>query len=99
MATLIQHAASIARNSLRRSRHVRAHGLPDDGVRMVMSEFGVAAYDIWRTGADQRAKEPLHRWGNAMANPSASSFFVRLRSRWQRMVRNRRSRAELWASC
>jgi hypothetical protein len=60
MPTLIEHAASIVRNSLHQSWHAREqsaepYGLPDDGVRMVMSEFGVAAYDIWRTGADQRA--------------------------------------------
>jgi hypothetical protein len=100
VATLINRAASIVRNSLHRSWHLQEQGaepnrLPDDGVRMVMSELGMAAYDIWRTGADQRAVEPLHRWGNTMANPSASSTFVRLRRRWQRMVRNRRSMSDL----
>jgi hypothetical protein len=79
MATLIEHAASIARNSLHRSRHARTHRLPDDGVRMVMSEFGVAAYDIWRTGARPTRQRGFASWGNAMANPSASSIFVRLR--------------------
>ncbi len=103
MVTLIDRAASIVRNSLHRSWQLREkgaepYGLPDDGVRMVMSDLGMAAYDIWRTGADQRAIESLHRCRNTMANPSASSTFVRLRGRWQRMVRNRRSMAEL-AAC
>jgi hypothetical protein len=103
MATLIERAASIVRNSLHRSWHAREqgaepYGLPDDGVRMVMSDLGMAAYDIWRTGADQRAVGSLHRWTNTMANPSAYSTLVRLRGRWQRVLRNRRSMAEL-AAC
>jgi len=103
MATLIERAASIVRNSLHRSWHAREqgaepYGLPDDGVRMVMSDLGMAAYDIWRTGADRRAIEPLHLWRNTMANPSAYSTLVRLRDRWQRVLRNRRSMAEL-AAC
>lgn len=103
MPTLIEHAASIVRNSLHRSWHAREqsaeqYGLPDDGVRMVMSEFGVAAYDIWRTGADQRATETLHPWRNTMADRSVCTTLNGLRGRWQRMLRNRRSMAEL-AAC
>jgi hypothetical protein len=103
MATLFEHAASIVRNSLHRSWHAREqsaepYGLPDDGVRMVMSEFGVAAYDIWRTAADQRATETLHPWRNTMADRSVYTTLNRLRGRWQRMLRNRRSMAEV-AAC
>ena len=103
MTTLIERAASAVRDSLHRSWHARELGAepyapPDDGVRMVMSDLGMAAYDIWRTAADQRAIESSHRWRNAMANPSAYSTLAGLRGRWQRMLRNRRSMAEL-AAC
>jgi hypothetical protein len=103
MATLIERAASIVRNSLHRSWHAREqsaeqYGLADDGVRMVMSEFGIAAYDIWRTGADQRATETLHPWRDTMADRSVNTTLNGLRGRWQRMLHNRRSMAEL-AAC
>jgi hypothetical protein len=102
MATLIERAASIVRNSLHRSWHAREqsaeqYGLPDDGVRMVMSEFGMAAYDMWRTGADQHAIETLHPWRNIMADRPVYSTLDGLRGRWKRMMRNRRSMAELTA--
>jgi hypothetical protein len=44
----------------------RPYAHPDDGVRMVMSELGLAAYEIWHTAADQRAIKSLDRWRNAM---------------------------------
>jgi hypothetical protein len=100
MTTLIEYASSLLCNSLHRSRHARQLGgepyaLPDTGVRMVMSDFGMAAYHIWCTGADQRTIESSHRRKDAMANPSAYSTLAGLRGRWQRMRRNRRSMAEL----
>jgi hypothetical protein len=62
VATLIERAASVVRNSLHRSWHAREqgaepYGLPADGLRLVMSDLGMAAYDIGRRGADQRAIE------------------------------------------
>jgi hypothetical protein len=103
MATLIERAASIVRNRLHRSWHAREQGrdhyrLPDDGVRMVMSDLGMAAYDIWRTGADQRAIESWQPGRNTMAPSSADSTLIRLRDWLQRVLRNRRSLAEL-AAC
>jgi len=103
VAALIDRAASIARNRLHRSWHAREqgrepYGLPDDGVRMVMSDLGMAAYDIWRTGADQRAIESLQPWRNPIAASSASSTLVRLRGWLRRVLRNQKSVAEL-AAC
>ncbi len=62
MATLIERAASVVRNGLHRSWQAREqgaepYGLPDDGLRLVMSDLGMVAYDIGRTGVHQRAIE------------------------------------------
>jgi hypothetical protein len=103
MATLIDRAATSVRNRLHQSWHTRQQGresyaLPDDGVRMVMSDLGMAAYDIWRTGPDQRAIQSWQPWRNTMDTPSDYSTLVRLRDWLQRVLRNRRSMAEL-AAC
>ena len=79
MTTLIARAASVVRNSLDRSWHARELGagtyaLPDDGVRVVMSDLGMAAYDIWRMGADRRTIKSSDRSRNTTASPSASTL-------------------------
>jgi hypothetical protein len=103
MTTLIERATRVVRNCLHRPWHARELGIapyafPDGGVRMVMSDLGMAASDIWRTAAHQRAVESLDPWRNAVANPSAYTALARLRGRCQRVLRNRGSTAEL-AAC
>jgi hypothetical protein len=102
MTTLTERAASVVRDSLHRCWHApelgaEPYALPDAGMRMVMSDLGMAAYDIWRTAADQRAIKTFDR-SNAMAKYSAYSTLAGLRGWCQRVLRNRRSMAEL-AAC
>jgi hypothetical protein len=103
MTTLIERAACVVRDSLHRSWHAREMGaeryaLPDHGVRMVMSDLGMAAYDIWRTAADQRAIGSSYRWTNTIDTLYPRATLAKLRASCQRMLGNHRSIAGL-AAC